>query len=118
MSKNVRPVQFGRKNPHVVQKDSKIMTHYEYPFANGIVVELVIMLGGEYAFMRVKDYCGYNNPDHEQYRISDMSKLYEALDWALYFEDRFEKCGRLELREEFKYRYGNKIIKRRKQYVK
>ena len=47
MTKNVRPVQFGRKNPFIIQNKSKIMTHYNYPFENGIIVELVIMLGGD-----------------------------------------------------------------------
>ena len=116
MTKNVRPVQFGRKNPHVVQKDSKIMTHYEYPFANGIVVELVIMLGGEYAFLRLRDYCGKNHIDKDQIRIDDMVPLREALDWAGYYEDQFDKCGRPELREEFKARYGKQIIKRRNKH--
>lgn len=110
MTKNVRPVQFGRKNPHVVQKDSKIMTHYEYPFANGIVVELVIMLGGEYAFLRLRDYCGKNHIDKDQIRIDDMVPLREALDWAGHYPNRFEVGYRLDLIPEFKRRYGKKII--------
>ena len=42
MSKNVRPVQFGRKNPFIIQNKSKIMTHYHYPFSNGTNTKLPI----------------------------------------------------------------------------
>lgn len=114
MTKNVRPVQFGRKNPFIIQNKSKIMTHYHYPFSNGIIVELVIMMDGDYAFVRVRDYCGYNRIDKDQFQISEMEPLKELLDWAGYYEDRFDKCERPELREEFKARYGKYIIKRRK----
>lgn len=116
MTKNVRPVQFGRKNPFIIQNKSKIMTHYNYPFENGIIVELVIMLGGDYAFVRVRDYCGYNHIDKDQFQISEMEPLKELLDWAGYYEDRFDKCGRPDLREEFKARYGKQIIKRRNKH--